>query len=110
MKFGLYNVASSNTAPLHCRMSQLVKSPPKYSPFEWQQSNNKNYSSAEVERADAERLQSESKRVTDETDEITRFTQEDVNKKLAQRIRELSFWKDEVGFCRSVSKLRICMN
>jgi len=78
-------------------MSQLVKAPPKYSPFEWQQSNSKNYSSAEMERASAERLQSESKRVTDETDEITRFTQEDVNKKLAQRLRELSFWKDEVN-------------
>lgn len=78
-------------------MSQLVKPPPKYSPFEWQASNNKNYSSAEGERSSAERLQSESKRLTDETDEITRFTQEDVNKKLAQRLRELSFWKDEVN-------------
>ena len=77
-------------------MAQLVKAPPKYSPYEWQQSNSTNYSSAELERASAERLQSESKRLTDETDEITRFTQEDVNKKLTQRLKELSFWKDEV--------------
>jgi len=77
-------------------MAQLVKAPPKYSTFEWHKSNNKNYNSAETERAGAERLQSESKRLTDETDEITRFTQEDVNKKLAQRLRELNFWKDEV--------------
>jgi len=77
-------------------MAQLVKAPPKYSTFEWHKSNNKNYNSAETERASAERLQSESKRLTDETDEITRFTQEDVNKKLAQRLRELNFWKDEV--------------
>ena len=79
-------------------MAQLVKAPPKYSTFEWHKSNNKNYNSAETERASAERLQSESKRLTDETDEITRFTQEDVNKKLAQRLRELNFWKDEVKY------------
>ena len=77
-------------------MAQLVKAPTKYSPYEWHASNNANFNNAEKERASAERLQSESKRLTDETDEITRFTQEDVNKKLAQRLRELTFWKDEV--------------
>lgn len=75
-------------------MAQLAQT--KYSPYEWHNSNNKNFKSAETERACAERLQSESKRLTDETDEITRFTQEDVNKKLAQRLRQLTFWKDEV--------------
>lgn len=77
-------------------MAQLVKAPTKYSPYEWHKSNHKNYNNAEQERASAERLQSEGARLTDETDEITRFTQEDVNKKLAQRLRELNFWKDEV--------------
>jgi len=77
-------------------MAQLVKAPEKYSPFEWHNSNRQNYNNAETERSCAERLQAESRRITDETDEITRQTQEDVNKKLAQRLRELNFWKDEV--------------
>ena len=38
-------------------MAELVKPPNKYSPYEWYNSNFKNYSNAEKERATAESIQ-----------------------------------------------------
>lgn len=77
-------------------MAELVKPPTKYSPYEWYNSNFKNYNNAEKERATAESIQLETQRLTDETDELARQCQEDASKKLSQRLQELNFWKDEV--------------
>ena len=63
-------------------MAKLVQPPPKFTHPEWNVSNQMNYANAEGERAAAERLVEESKRLCDETENKTKKTQRDVNKKL----------------------------
>ena len=65
-------------------MSKLIQAPPKFTPGEWSHSNHANYNSAEKQRASAERLIDESNRLIDETDESTKKSQRDVNKKFGK--------------------------
>lgn len=77
-------------------MARLVQRPPKYLPEEWRQSNKFQYSSAEKERASAERLRDESLRLIHETEQTTVVTQSDVNKKIDQRLTDMNYWKAEL--------------
>jgi len=62
-------------------MAKLVQGPTRFNHQEWTTSNLTKYANAEVERAAAERLVEESKRLSDETEKRTEKTQGDVNKK-----------------------------
>jgi len=77
-------------------MARLIQLPPKYSPQEWQFSNDNHYNSAENERAAAERLRDETLRLCHETAVTTIKSQTDVNKKLDQRITDIRYWKGEL--------------
>ena len=77
-------------------MARLVQRPPKYLPEEWKHSNKLKYSSAEKERASAERIRDETNRLVLETDQTTTRTQSDVNKKLDQRYTDVTYWKAEL--------------
>ncbi|XP_013403743.1 tektin-1 [Lingula anatina] len=77
-------------------MAQLIKPPTVFNHSEWTTSNKTKFSNAEGERAAAERLVDESKRLADETEKRTEYTQRDVSKKLDQRIADLDFWKSEL--------------
>lgn len=66
-------------------MAKLLTPAPKFTHPEWNYSNQVNYSNAEGERAVAERLVEESKRLVDETASKTTKTQRDVNKKLGTK-------------------------
>jgi tektin-1 len=77
-------------------MARLVQPPPKYVPEEWHASNHLQYFTAEKERAAAERLRDESERLRVEIEVRTVETQEDVNKKLDQRLNDINFWKTEL--------------
>ncbi|XP_031566729.1 tektin-1-like [Actinia tenebrosa] len=68
----------------------------KYSPQQWRSSNLLNVSSGEKERATAERLRDECSRLRTETSLRTHRTQMDVNKKLDNRIHDISYWKAEL--------------
>ena len=78
-------------------MARLVQRPPKYLPEEWHHSNKVKYSSAEKERASAERIRDESNRLIHETDQTTIRTQSDVDKKLDQRLTDVDYWKSELN-------------
>ena len=65
-------------------MAQLVKPQPVFTHPEWNISGQSIYANAEGERAAAERLVDESERVIDDTDDVTKKTQRDVNKKLGE--------------------------
>ena len=78
-------------------MAKLVQSPPKYLPAEWHQSNHLNYSTAEKERAASERLRAECERLRKETEATTIRTQRGNEHKLSQRLRDINFWKEELG-------------
>lgn len=78
-------------------MAKLVQSPPKYLPSEWHASNHLSYSRAEQERAASERLRAECERLRKETEATTARTQRSNEHKLSQRLRDISFWKEELG-------------
>lgn len=77
-------------------MAHLIKNQPKYTPEEWHRSNNTNYSNAEHERKTAEMIRDESNRLANERHLTTVKTQNDVNKKLDQRLTDVKFWKQEL--------------
>ena len=77
-------------------MAKLIQSPPKYHPAEWHDSNRLNSSRAELERAAAERLRAECARLRKETEETTLSTQQSIDHKFVQRIRDIDFWKEEL--------------
>ena len=77
-------------------MARLVQRAPKYLPEEWRHSNKLKYSSAEKERQIAERIRDETNRLVVETDQTTVKTQSDVDKKLDQRLTDVSYWKAEL--------------
>jgi len=77
-------------------MAKLMQAPPKFMHPEWVVSNQMQYANAEGERAAAERLVEESKRLCDETENRTNKTQRDVQKKFEQRIDDIKYWQNEV--------------
>jgi tektin-1 len=78
-------------------MAKLMQPPPKFVPPEWVISNQTKYANAEGERAAAERLIEESKRVVDDTESTTFKMQRDVNKKLDQRLDDIKYWEKELN-------------
>jgi len=77
-------------------MARLIQRPTKYTPEEWHRSNHMNYNSAERERQSAEVIRDESERLKHEINITTIKTQSDVNKKLDQRLQDITFWKSEL--------------
>ncbi|XP_078278230.1 tektin-1 [Rhinoraja longicauda] len=78
-------------------MAKLVQARTKFLPQEWSFSNKSRYNNAEVQRSRSERLVMESERLVDEIEDTTRKTQRDVNKKLDQRIEEVTYWEKELN-------------
>ncbi|XP_041347663.1 tektin-1-like [Gigantopelta aegis] len=77
-------------------MAKVITAPPRFTHEEWTRSNLTKYANADVERAAAERLVDESKRLADETEKRSEKSQRDVNKKLQQRIDDIKYWKKEL--------------
>ena len=77
-------------------MAQLLPSPLRYHPEDWKRSNLQHYSSAERDRASAERLRDETKRMCKAVDAQTVQTRSDVENKLSGRVRDIKFWKEEL--------------
>ena len=68
----------------------------KYNPSEWHEGNYAKYYQSFVDRDQAERVRHESKRTRNETEATTNNTQADVTKKLAERCKDIDFWKAEL--------------
>lgn len=68
----------------------------KYNPSEWHEGNYAKYYQSFVDRDGSERNRHESKRTINETEETTNKTQADVTKKLAERCKDIDFWKSEL--------------
>lgn len=77
-------------------MARVITAPSVFTHPDWTLSNKTKYKNAELERAAAERLIDESERLDGETEELTVKTNQDVNKKLQQRLNDIKFWKDEL--------------
>jgi len=77
-------------------MAKLIEAPTKYTTNEWNRSNHLNYDKSENERKTGELIRDESARLAHETHITTLKTQNDVNKKLEQRLNDITFWKSEL--------------
>ena len=77
-------------------MAQFLPSPLRYHPEDWKRSNLLHYNSAERDRAGAERLKAETVRMCRAVDVQTSKTRTDVENKLAGRVRDIKFWKEEL--------------
>lgn len=69
----------------------------RYTPNDWSASNQSNYMSSDRVRSGSERVRLDTSRMVREADDKTRRTQNDVGKKLGERIGDINFWKTEVN-------------
>jgi tektin-4 len=68
----------------------------KYNPPEWHESNYAKYYQAFSDRDNAEQVRHISQAVIKETDATTKRMQEESTKKLAERLKDINFWKYEL--------------
>ncbi len=69
----------------------------KYNPPEWHETNYAKFYQSFADRDNAERVRHESKRTIKETEAQTQKTQTESTKKLAERLKDINFWKFELN-------------
>ncbi|XP_063398078.1 tektin-3-like isoform X2 [Mytilus trossulus] len=69
----------------------------RYTTQDWGHSNSMNYSLSEKERSFAERLRADAWRAVKETDARTRNRQNDITKKLGERVADIAYLKSELN-------------
>ncbi|XP_060504455.1 tektin-5 [Panthera onca] len=70
----------------------------RYSPRDWDKSNDLQMRGAEASRLWASRLTGDSMRLMQDKDELTRQMQEGTSRNLGQRLSDIGFWKSELGY------------
>lgn len=73
--------------------------PPRYAPSDWHTSNKRLASNAERLRDSSHTIRQEARRLGNETDNHTRWTQHDSNSKLEKRIDDINEWKESIERC-----------
>lgn len=68
----------------------------RYTPNDWMTSNVSNYLASDKVRVGSERVRLDASRLCRELDDKTKGTQEDVGKKLGDRLGDIQYWKTEV--------------
>ncbi|KAK6184034.1 hypothetical protein SNE40_006580 [Patella caerulea] len=69
----------------------------RYSVGDWGYSNNTHFKLSDKERSYGERLRADAWRAIKETDARTRNRQNDVTKRLGERVYDIAFWKGELN-------------
>ncbi|ESP00810.1 hypothetical protein LOTGIDRAFT_205198 [Lottia gigantea] len=69
----------------------------RYSVGDWGQSNNSHFNLSSKERSYGERLRADAWRAIQETDSRTRNRQNEVTKRLGERVTDIAFWKSELN-------------
>lgn len=70
----------------------------RYSPHDWDQSNQLQMRGAEASRLWAGRLMGDSMRLMQDKDQLTRQMQEGTCRNLGQRLSDIGFWKSELSY------------
>lgn len=73
--------------------------PPRYAESDWHTSNKLLRSNAERLRDASHTVRQEARRLDNETDNHTRWTQHDTNTKLEKRIDDINLWKESLEKC-----------
>ncbi|XP_036053479.1 tektin-5 [Onychomys torridus] len=102
-----YKIATTQTCPEEC---QGARRPPtilpslrsalfcRYTPRDWDRSNELQLRGAEASRLWASRLTSDSLRIMQDKDQLTRQMQEGTSRNLGQRLSDIGFWKSELCY------------
>lgn len=70
----------------------------RYSPHDWDQSNQLQIRGAEASRLWAGRLMGDSMRLMQDKDQLTQQMQQGTCRNLSQRLSDIGFWKSELGY------------
>ncbi|XP_007937812.1 tektin-5 [Orycteropus afer afer] len=70
----------------------------RYSPHDWDRSNELQLRGAEASRLWAGRLMGDSMRLMQDKDQLTRQMQDGTCRNLSQRLSDIGFWKSELGY------------
>ncbi|KAM6166317.1 tektin-5 [Erethizon dorsatum] len=107
-----YKISTAQTCPHECRSTLR---PPtvlpalrsalfcRYSPHDWDQSNQLQIRGAEASRLWANRLTGDSMRLMQDKEQLTRQMQEGTSWNLGQRLSDIGFWKSEL--CHELDRL-----
>ncbi|QQP57803.1 Uncharacterized protein FKW44_002915, partial [Caligus rogercresseyi] len=68
----------------------------RYSPGDWATSNMSHYNSSDNSRNNSERVRNEAMRLIRDRDEKTVITQRDADRRIGERIHDISFWRSEI--------------
>uniref|UniRef100_A0A3B3X8V8 Tektin n=1 Tax=Poecilia mexicana TaxID=48701 RepID=A0A3B3X8V8_9TELE len=69
----------------------------RYTPDDWYKSNHSNYRESESSRKSAERLRKDTIRLMQDKEQLTRRTQENTSKNIAERVNDIVFWRSELS-------------
>ncbi|XP_040564870.1 tektin-3 isoform X1 [Lepeophtheirus salmonis] len=96
---GLGNSGSTNFPSIYdskptasARMANYTR----YSPGDWASSNMSHYNAADNSRNNSERIRHEAIRLIRDRDEKTVLTQRDADRRIGERIHDISFWRSEI--------------
>ena len=68
----------------------------RYSPADWSSSNVSHYNSADNSRNNSERIRNEAVRLIRDRDEKTVLTQRDADRRIGERLHDVTFWRSEL--------------
>ena len=68
----------------------------RYSPADWASSNMSHYNCADNSRNNSERIRNEAVRLMRDRDEKTILTQRDADRRLGERLHDVTFWRSEL--------------
>ena len=68
----------------------------RFSPADWSSSNMSHYNSADNSRNHSERIRNEAVRLMREREEKTVLTQRDADRRIGERLHDVTFWRSEL--------------
>lgn len=68
----------------------------RFSPADWSSSNMSHYNGADNSRNNSERIRNEAVRLMRDRDEKTVLTQRDADRRLGERLHDVTFWRSEL--------------
>ena len=68
----------------------------RFSPSDWSTSNMTHFNSADNARNNSERIRSEAVRLMREREDRTVLTQRDADRRLGERLHDVTFWRSEL--------------
>ena len=80
----------------------------RYSPSDWASSNMSHYNCADNSRNNSERIRNEAVRLMRDREEKTVLTQRDADRRIGERLHDVTFWRSELQVKRVIFRFQCC--